>query len=82
MCGQLDAREQAQLRDFLNRSLRLTQAPDQPARATDESIFDQEMEALLAESADETITIDQVREALSGIRGSLAQAVIEEREER
>jgi hypothetical protein len=73
---------QAQLRDFLDRSLRVTQAPARPARATDESIFDREMESLLAESADETITLDRVREALSGIRGSLAQVVIEEREQR
>jgi hypothetical protein len=77
ICGQLDQREQAQLRDVLDRSLNSVQEP-----SGDETLFDVELEAFLAEKADPRITLDQVREALSSIHGSMAQAIIEEREER
>lgn len=82
ICGQLNRPEQARLRDFLNQSLSPARALPESTRQVNKSVFDEKLEAFLAKDADETITLEQVREALSGIRGSLAQAVVEEREER
>lgn len=55
------------------------QQADTPAL---EKMVDLEFEAFCAREGDDTISLDQVREATSRIPGSMAETIIEERAER
>jgi hypothetical protein len=82
---QLPQKEQIEIHHLLGQWLNKTPAPFTAAKSSNaftNDFLQTEFGQYILEEADASIPIEKVRKALSKITGSLAQEIVEEREER